>query len=375
MRKSTWHYLRRSAFYPCLATVLIAASGCTTVPTKEFATYKETFNQARKAGEDVLLDYGVAAAQYQERLAKGSDAKPKPKVRAEPFDPSSVAKNMASVDHIAVRMKAWDVVARYNDLLTALAEGKAADELAGAVDGLSSSLASFPVAEVALSWTEVSGYLAPLKPLALEAVREQSRRQFVAAVGKVSPLITDKFLKLLREESKDFYKVRWGLNDMDYRPAVDEIAFVGNRFADVTEQFQQTQDVTTTLAKLNADLLTLPQKVIGDKSKPEIPKVEPKSSPAGAPAPTVEVLAQLESLQSDAAARIGHALAKNAELDAYREVLTHYIALLDQLEQNMRALQIAAEQAQPTIPQGGDLERTVILLRQAYMKYKDIGKE
>ena len=373
--KSTWHRVRRSLFYPCLASVLLVASGCTTVPTKEFATYKETFSQARKAGEDVLLDYGVAAAQYHERSAKGSDAKPKPKVRAEPFEPSSAARNTASVDHIAVRMKAWDVLARYNDLLTALAEGKAADELAGAVDGLSSSLASFPVAEVALTWTEVSGYLAPLKPLALEAVRERSRRQFVAAVGKLAPLMTDKFLNLLREESKDFYRVRWGLNDMDYRPAVDEIAFAGNRFADVAEQFEQTQDVATTLAKLNADLLTLPQKMIGDKSKPEIPKVEPKPSPAGAPAPTADVLAQLESLQADAAARIGRALAKNAELDAYREVLTHYVTLLDQLDQNMRALQIAAEQAQPNIPQGADLERTVILLREAYMKYKDIGKE
>ena len=105
------------------------------------------------------------------------------------------------MDRVVVRMKAWDVVARYNDLLTALAEGRAADELAGAVDGLSSSLGSFPIAAVAVAWTEVSGYLAPLKPLALEAVRERSRRDFIAAVGKGGPLIADKFLKLLREDA------------------------------------------------------------------------------------------------------------------------------------------------------------------------------
>jgi hypothetical protein len=162
---------------------------------------------------------------------------------------------------------------------------------------------------------------------------------------------------------------------MDYRPAVDEIAFAGNRFAAVVEQYQQTPEVMALLAKLNEAVLSLPQKKIGDNSKPEIPRVEPKPSAADATVPTAEVLAQLDSLQADAATRVAHALAKNAELDAYREVLTHYITVLDQLDQSMRSLQIAAEQAQPTIPQGADLERAVILLREAYVKYKDIGKE
>jgi hypothetical protein len=68
-------------------------------------------------------------------------------------------------------------------------------------------------------------------------------------------------------------------------------------------------------------------------------------------------------------------LAKDAELDAYREVLSAYVGLLNQLERSMHALQVAAEQAQPGIPQGADLERTVILLRQAYIAYKDKSTE
>jgi len=35
---------------------------------------------------------------------------------ANPFDPNAVSRNLAAVDHVLVRMKAWDVVARYNDL-------------------------------------------------------------------------------------------------------------------------------------------------------------------------------------------------------------------------------------------------------------------
>jgi len=320
----------------------------------------------------VLLDYGAAATEAEELAAKDAESQAKPKERGEAFDPLTAAKQTVTVDHIAVRMKAWDVVARYNDLLTALAEGKAADQLAAAVDGLSSSLGSFPIAEVALSWTQVSGYLAPLKPLALEAVREQSRRQFVAAVGKGAPLITDNFLKLLRDDAADFYRVRFGLNDREYRHLLTGVAEAGNSFADLCEQFQQTPEVSTILADLNNQVIKIPRRPGGAFA---VKPVAPKVSPSSAAAPTPEAIAQLTSLQADAAARVAQALAKDAELDAYRQVLTHYVDLLDKLEQSMRGLQIAAEQAQPAIPQGADLERTVILLRQAYIRYKDIGKE
>lgn len=370
--KSTWHCLRRSIFYPCLATVLAAASGCTTVPTKEFASYKDTFAQARKAGEDVLVDYGASVSRVDELNAKQEAAQVKPKERGALFDPLSGSKQTAAVDDVAVRMKAWDVVARYNDLLTALAEGKAADQLAAAVDGLSSSLTSFPISEVALSATQVSGYLAPLKPLALEAVREQSRRKFVAAVAEGGPLISDKFLAFMKKDAGKFYQLRQLFNDMEYDPIVDEIGDVRNRFAAVAAKFQPTPDVMTALDNLNQELALLPREPGGAFP---IDPVALKPASGSAPPPAPDTVAQLQGMTTDVKGLVSRAVAKDAELDAYREVMTHYVSLLNQLEQSMRALQSAAEQAQPTIPPASDLERTVILLREAYMKYKDIGKE
>ncbi len=368
MIKSAFRLLHPALVYSCLAVLLVLGSGCTTVPSKEFATYKDTFNQARAAGEQVLLDHGAAASLVEER----DRASPVPKARGEPFDPVMVAQETGRIDHIAVRMKAWDVVARYNDLLTALAEGKSADELAAAVDGLSNSLGTFPIAEVALSWTQVSGYLAPLKPLALEAVREQSRRKFVAAVAQGGPLITDKFITLLKEDTKYFYRVRWGLNTQEYEPVVDEVNEAGKRFVAVAKQFQQTPEVVSTLEALNASVSRLPAQKVGTATQPAMNPVTLKPPAAGAPPPTPEALVQLQSLQADAAALVAQALAKDAELDAYRQVLTHYVEMLNQLDQSMRALQLAAEQAQPAFPQAAELQRTVILLREAYIKYKDM---
>jgi len=234
-----------------LLVAAIVAAGCTTIPGTEFATYKDTFAEARCAGETVVLDDAVAVSQFEEIKAKRAAAKPVREKRGEPFNPNAVSRNLAAVDQVLVRMKAWDVVARYNDPLTALAEGKSAEELAAAVDGLSASLDAFPLKAIAASAGEVSAYLAPLRALALEAAKEHSRRQFIDAVGKGAP-------------------------------------------------------------------------------------------PRGAAPMSAEAKAHITSLAQDAKAQLGPVAAKDDELNAYREVLVAYPALLNQLEQSLRGLQMAA---------------------------------
>src|SRR4051794_10416057 len=102
------------AMLVALATVAVIATGCTTVPTKEFQSYKDAFKEARTAGEQVLLDYGAAAALQKESEGKRAAAAPQRRIRATAFD-ASLKSDKASVDHVAVRMKAWDVVSRYDD--------------------------------------------------------------------------------------------------------------------------------------------------------------------------------------------------------------------------------------------------------------------
>jgi hypothetical protein len=350
---------------PVIASIAlaVAAAGCTTVPTKEFASYKDAFAQARAAGEEVLLDYGAASNQHEAMVAES--ASPQIRQRVATFDASSASRPTAA-DAVAVRMQAWDVVARYNDLLTDLAEGKSANELAGAVDGLSSSLAAFPIASVALSATQVSGYLAPLKPLALEAVREKSRRDFVAAVGKGGDLINGTFLKLLRDDTKDFYAARKGLNDMAYEPLCNQIARIATRFDTLAKPLQDSPEIQQTRLALNAQLARLPP--LSSSGKPRVPPVD---ASAGSAVPTPVQVLQLETLTTTATGLVDKALAKDAELEAYEKVLAAYVALLNQVETSMHGLQLAAAQAQPGIPSGDKLESAVIALREAYIAYKD----
>jgi hypothetical protein len=359
---------RRRAAAACLVAAIVAA-GCTTIPGKEFASYKDTFAKARSAGETVVLDYGVAVSQFEEIKARRAAAKPEQKRRGAPFDPATEAKKSAPVDHLLVRMQAWDVVARYNDLLTALAEGKPAEDLAAAVDGLSASLNNFPLKAVAASAADVSGYLAPLKALALEAAREHSRRQFVEAVGKGAPLINDKFIVLLREDAADFYRVRAGLNDLEIAALAETANATGVRLGELAASFQASREADAAMAAFNSDVEKLPVLAGGVRLVAPV-----KVVPRGNLPPTPEARAQIAGLAQDGKAQLAKVAAKDDELNAYRQVLIAYLALLNELERSLRNLQVAAEQAQPAIPSAVELERAVILLREAYMAYQDKGK-
>jgi hypothetical protein len=362
---------RTARLHGSVVALLLAAltASCTTIPQREFATYKDTFSKARTAGETVVLDYGVAVAQFEEIKARRAAVKPEQKRRGAPFDPGAEARKSAPVDHVLVRMQAWDVVARYNDLLTALAEGRPADELAAAVEGLSASLNNFPLKAVAASAAEVSGYLAPLKALALEAARENSRRQFVEAVGKGAPLINDKFIVLLREDAADFYRVRAGLNDLEIAALAESANATGARLGDLAASFQASRDADAAIAAFNAEAEKLPQLAGGVRLGAPV-----KVVPRGTAAPTPEAKAQLATLAQDGKAQLAKVAAKDDELNAYRQVLIAYLGLLNELERSLRRLQVATEQAQPALPSAAELERAVILLREAYMAYQDKGK-
>jgi hypothetical protein len=364
MPRPAW--LRGSAVALLLAALTAA---CTTIPQREFATYRDTFTKARTAGETVVLDYGVAVAQFEEIKARRMAAKPEQRRRGAPFDPAAEAKKSAPVDHVLVRMQAWDVVARYNDLLTALAEGKPADELAAAVDGLSASLNNFPLKAIAASAAEVSGYLAPLRALALEAAREHSRRQFVEAVGKGAPLINDKFIVLLREDAADFYRVRAGLNDLEIAALAESANATGVQLGELAASFQASREADAAIAAFNADVEKLPVLAGGVRLVAPV-----KPAQRGTAALTPEAKAQLASLAQDGRAQLARVAATDDEINAYRQVLIAYLALLNELERSLRNLQLAAEQAQPAIPSAAELERAVILLREAYMAYQDKRK-
>ena len=175
--------------------VSIALSGCTTVPAKEFGGYRDAFGKARGAAEEILTDYAAARVEFQEQKKKKS--KPAKPGRPAPLTDSIDAFDNANIDHIAIRIQAWDAIAKYNEALARLAEGRSTAEVATAVDGLVSSLSQSPLSELTQFASQVTPFLGTLKALLTEAESEAARQRFYSGLRSGMPLIKQQFINLL----------------------------------------------------------------------------------------------------------------------------------------------------------------------------------
>ena len=172
-----------------LSLALVLLVGCTNVPMKDFSAYKEAFDQARKASEQVLYDYAAAKKEF-DALGFKKSAIDKP-IRQQKFDTDKIAAAADPVDDVAIRLRAWEVTALYNKVLTDLAEGKPAEQVAGAMEGLVDSLANFPVKafqNVASELTPVTGILTTVLT---EIQRDYDRKRVIDAMVEVSPKISE----------------------------------------------------------------------------------------------------------------------------------------------------------------------------------------
>jgi hypothetical protein len=347
-----------------LAVSFFAA--CTALPVQEFASYKDAFAKARAAGEEVLVDHAADRARNAELSAKAKAAQgAKPPSRVTPFDPKQIMLAAQAVDHVAVRFQAWAVIARYNDALTGLAEGKSSQAVAGAFDGLFASLSDFPMDEIQGLATAISPFLAPLKIIVSEAEKERSRQEFLAVVEKGTPLIKDHFIRFLADETPLLRAVKRGLNSLQYEPLVDDVDREAKRCEDLANAHTQSEETRTAIKAVNAALLKLPTD--GGASPVQAIVSKPSASATPVTAVAQSVLGECTAAVDAAVAR---ALAKHSELDAYDEVLKAYLTLLGKVSASLTALQQSAEKATRSAPPTRELLGAFITLRQTMLNLR-----
>jgi hypothetical protein len=373
-----------NVFRPALVSVVLSMLACTSVPMREFTSYKQAFADARSAGEQVLFDYGAAVREYQqekERLAEDLSENSAPAAvendRTATFGPAAGSADVPQLDDLTVRIGAWDVVQRYNDVLLSLAEGKSTAQISAAVDGLMQSLAAFPLEDVATAVSSISPYMGALREVLTLSEYERSRRKFVAAVKKGAPLIGvpirepagsegkdsfQSFLKLLRDDAKNFYNIRKGLNDLAYDRIVDEAADLRRRFRILILEFKPDDELDKLTTDVNILLksVSLPPVAFTTEEKDQASQIY-----------TPVVYTQLVQLKDQIGAKVNAARKKTGELKAYKSMAVAYVKLINHVSDSLQALLTAVERDLKTIPPIRELLPVYIELRQAIHIYRD----
>ena len=110
-----------------LTSVLV--SGCPQIPAAELTQYKQAFAQVQDVSEKVLLDYDQALRESQAFIDGRKPAAETPAPYPLVWDDKIMMFDKKKVDGIEVRRLAFQVIGKYNNLLTQLAEGKSVEQV------------------------------------------------------------------------------------------------------------------------------------------------------------------------------------------------------------------------------------------------------
>lgn len=360
---------RASLVLAVIAMVLLP--GCTTLPTREFGSYRAAFHEARVAGEKVLLDYSAALKDYERINAEKAKSEAAEKKTDRPvWSRAKVQEEALEADVIAVRLRAWSLVGAYNEALSALAEGKPAKELGTSFDGLVDSLESFPWDKAGDKFaslaSSVGGFVGPaveiVRDLIVEAKREQDRRKFLAAIQEGAPLVHG-LIALLEADADDFYSTRYAIFDHVYGKGITRRVGTLARTAQqiVISGGKPDENAAEAIARLNMALGRILQYRDGSL----------RVSPSGGPTNYSEqMLRDLASLTVQVESEAQKATEMELRMDDYEALLSEYVRMLVKLDQSLRKLQTAAANPEVAAPDVGDLAALAIRVKRAIAAYE-----
>jgi hypothetical protein len=374
-----------------LVIVTLLVVGCRPAPKAELGAYRAASAAARELGESMLVDHRAALAEFRAikpgaapdfsdalglvhdvdarnqldgLLARLADQEGEAQAGAMAYidsltlDTATMFGEVKGVGAVASRLRAWEVIGRYNDALATLAEGKSVDEARTKTAGLIESLKSLP--EQFKSVANLAGDIAPFaRPIAeVVALMEQAvlQHRFREAVANATPVVRDYITQVLVPDAQNMYNVRLGLHVVAYQEhmalVTDEAAAAGGAAArlpgaDTPDGFSAA---SLYVDRLNAAMKRLPtyRDEFALDLKPE----------ANGATPENEMEARIKRVESAAT----DAVAEVEKFRAYRDATEKYARALGEMDVAMEKLHTATTTQRPQLP---DAERVLNLMTEA----------
>ena len=227
---------RARALAPVL--LLFGLGACAQVPVAEFNSYREAFQAARAAGEEVLAAEVSSVKRLEAVEPTDPTAAPAGKASLPPTLASEEAKARGSVaSHLSVRTAAFDTIGRYNDTLASLAEGKSDQAVGASFNGLVSSVTNL----TSLAGIAVPGLsaAAPIVQTFLQAAEKaRSRAEFKAAMTAGRPIVLQ-ILQLLRDDINAYEHTERALVYRELDTVEDDMMASGRSMALLAQQHKE----------------------------------------------------------------------------------------------------------------------------------------
>jgi hypothetical protein len=239
-------------------------TSCTQIPQGVFETYRNNFNTARNASEEILLTMKVRA----EHIAQHPDNPDGPNVRKQ--------KLKERIEALDARLKAWELIAQYNDVLVRLASGTDPAAIENDLTSLGNNLNTFGISSLTKLVEDVSPVFSIISQAAAMIDDFIKKEKFKEAVTAAQEPILG-ILNILREDSDDISLIEEQLIMLKQDEEYNELVRLVKRLRLMANTYAQSEELDDLLSQHNESI-----KQLNDESIIETLKIS--HTPAGSTA-------------------------------------------------------------------------------------------
>lgn len=360
----------------CVAAGVV--QGCAQIPLKEFQSYQQAFDETQSVAKEVLADYADARDSFSKAPPSGAGRDGDPTAATNKvvlpyptqFAPPLSAATASKPDDLAVRIQALETVARYNDILSALAEGKSVAQVKASANGFAGSLERLQSVIGNPSFGKLTAGLGSYLPLVNTVLgiieNARTRAQFIEATRRGEPLVRQ-ILDIFIEDTRDFYGVRYTL--IDTQVARLKVAIRDNG---ETMQTLARAHLAPTGPDQMKELKDLEDKVAAKLSAIGFAGTKFQLLPGGAGASPYSELVATQLVQFDATiqSQVSDHNALVTKMNSYHALLSKYVSLLQQTKQNLMLVRATIDAPQDIVPQTQEVFLLVLEIRREFLKLR-----
>jgi cellulose biosynthesis protein BcsQ len=317
-------------------------------------TYQNNFNTARSASEEILITSKVSV----EFAAEHPDNPDGPNVKQQKMD-----ERIAALD---ARLRAWELIAQYNNILVKLASGTEPAAIENDLTTLGNNLSTFgfsSMTKLAESASPVFGVISQTVSMIDDLIKKEKFKEAVTAAQE--PILG--ILNILREDFADIRDIEELLIKLKQDVEYTEITSLNRRLRSMANTYAQSDELDYLLSKYNESIEQLKE-----NNRDIIKLLKISHRPVGISVNANANAEQIETMKilvDQIAERISSFNAYADQVGALYNLMREYVNLLTAIQNSFVGLNTAVQVQQFAVTTGA-FSANVLNFRKALIEYQ-----
>jgi len=335
------------------AFVLLAVSlaACAGVPQKEFEVYRSNFNTAKATAEDIILQAKLDAEQTAKLPANKDPVAERDR---------KLAERTAALD---ARLAALNLIAQYNAVLVALADGDDPAAVQSNLQNLSKGLSSFGSSKL----TALVANAGPLAGMISQAVTIVDalikQKKFRDATIQAQPAILG-ILHVLQEDADRIHAIQVQLVELRRDSDWNKVISLKKRLAKMANGYAKSSELDGVAGQYDKQIA----RIQPPPSEPTLFDLD--YAPSGNTKATDAEIEVMKGMVDEVTRHVDSYNAFGDEIEAHGKAISQYKALLDSVTLSFNAMS-AAESSPQFEAVTQQVVKQGLALRQAVLGYQE----